>query len=106
MSKHNLNGLNTGTVGAIAELVISAELMRNGYEVYRALSSHCRCDILAVKNGVVNEIEIRSGLYYNRKDGGITLHYPTRRSEGKKMIIYTHSDNKIHYINPLDDGTA
>lgn len=41
--------LPTGTIGAIGELLASADLMRRGYHVFRALSPACPCDLLAYR---------------------------------------------------------
>lgn len=77
--------LPTGTVGAISELVVGADLLRQGYEVFRALSPACSCDLLALKGGVMIRLEVRTGsrnpltgkLYYARpaKDAGRSDHY-------------------------------
>lgn len=92
-------GLPSGTVGAITELFVSAELMKRGYEVYRALSPSCDGDIIAIKNNELHKIEIRSGYYYLKTSTGeYKLTYPKAKINGKKLIVMTHSDNKIHFI--------
>ena len=45
----------------MAELVIAADLMQKGYDVFRALSPHCFCDLLAVKAGRTIRVEVRTG---------------------------------------------
>lgn len=52
--------LSTGVVGAIGELVVSADLMRRGYAVFRAVSPSCYSDLIAKKDGRVLEIEVRT----------------------------------------------
>lgn len=95
------NNLSTGTVGAIAELVVCSELMRNGFEVFRAVSPSSNSDLLAVKGDNIYKIEVRTGRY--SKSGRVF--WPTRDSEGKSVIVVTHSDCKIHYItNPELQG--
>lgn len=54
-------GLTTGTTGAISELVVSAELMRRGYAVFRSLSPSCFCDLIAHKDGRQYRVEVRTG---------------------------------------------
>ncbi len=51
----------TGSVGAVAELRVSAELLIKGYEVFRAVSSSCSCDLAVLKGGKLLRIEVRTG---------------------------------------------
>lgn len=51
-----------GTVGAVSELIVSVDLMRKGYHVFRALSAHCPCDLIAMDAGRVIRIEVRTGI--------------------------------------------
>lgn len=62
----------TGTVGAIQELRVGIDLLGRGYEVFRALSPSCSCDLLAKKDGNEITIEVRTG--YLRHNGKLT--YP------------------------------
>lgn len=86
--------LSTGTTGAIAELLASADLMRRGYEVYRALSQASDCDLLGIKDGQIHKFEVRTGRY---SVGSRRLYWSNSRISGKQLIIVTHSDNKVHY---------
>jgi hypothetical protein len=62
-----LNGrqtdLSPGTRGAVSELRVAADLMERGYEVFRALSPSCSCDIAVLKDGRLLRIECRTGRY-------------------------------------------
>lgn len=59
-----LNGQATGrataTTGAIAELLVSADLLAHGYEVFRALSPACSCDLAILQDGKLLRVEVRS----------------------------------------------
>ena len=58
--------ISTGTVGAISELVVSIDLMIKGYEVFRALSPACSCDLAILNGGKLMTIEVRTtGRYTN-----------------------------------------
>lgn len=46
--------------GAFAELVICADLLKRGYEVFRSVSAHASCDLLAQKEGRIYRIEVRT----------------------------------------------
>ena len=54
-------GLTTATVGSLSELLVGIDLLKRGYDVFRALSPSCSCDLIAVKDGNSLRIEVRSG---------------------------------------------
>ena len=71
------SGLSTGTAGAVGELVVSVDLMRRGFEVFRAVSPACSCDLLASKNGKLWRVEVRTA-YRNELTGRVTVNLPDR----------------------------
>ena len=94
--------LPSGTVGAMSELVASVDLLSRGYEVFRAVSSACSCDLIALGDDRKPlRIEVRTG---RRSLTSGMLHFPrngrqsTKRTEddldhycvvvGNKEIIY------------------
>lgn len=96
--------LSKGSIGALAELMACADLIRSGYEVFRAMSPDSNCDVIGIKDGEVYKFEVRTGNYFLSQSGGKTLHYPKHRTDGKAVIVVTHSDNTVHYItNGLQD---
>jgi hypothetical protein len=55
-------GLNAGTVGAIGELIVSADLLQKGYEVFRALSPSSSCDLaILTKEKKLIRVEVKTG---------------------------------------------
>lgn len=50
----------TSTTGAISELLAAAQLMQNGFEVFRALSPAASCDLLALKDGAFYKFEVKT----------------------------------------------
>lgn len=54
-------GLPSATVGAVGEMVAAVDLMKRGYEVFRALSAACSSDLIALRDGVPLRIEVRTG---------------------------------------------
>jgi len=56
--------LPSGTVGALHELLVCADLMMKGYNVFRAMSPSCSCDIMATKADVIYRIEVTTGIKY------------------------------------------
>lgn len=50
-----------GTVGAIHELVVSVDLMRKGFHVFRAQSPACPCDLICLGNEKTMRVEVKTG---------------------------------------------
>lgn len=50
-----------GTVGAINELRVAIDLLKRGFDVYRALSPASPCDLVIFKNGSMLRIEVKTG---------------------------------------------
>lgn len=55
--------LDTGQLGTVAELRVSADLIKLGYHVFRALSPSCPCDLVIVRGVEVLRVEVRTGRY-------------------------------------------
>ena len=64
--------LSNGTIGAIAEIQVCADLMKRGYHVFRAISPSCHCDLVAYKTGeTLYRIEVKKG--QRSRDGSLYL---------------------------------
>lgn len=50
--------------GATSELLAAADLLRQGYEVFRALSPSASCDLIAMKAGTTYRVQVRTGQRY------------------------------------------
>jgi hypothetical protein len=50
-----------GRNAAIAELTIAADLMAQGYEVYRALNQQAPCDLIALRGAEIVRVECKKG---------------------------------------------
>lgn len=87
--------LSTGKIGAIAELLVSVDLMLRGFDVFRALSPSSDADIIAEKSGILYKFEVRTGRYL--KSGKIAC--PTYKTKNKSLVVFTFSDRKVHYIS-------
>lgn len=64
--RRRANGVNPGKTGAIVELAVAVDLLRRGFDVFRALSPSCSCDLVALKPGLVLRIEVRTMIYYEK----------------------------------------
>jgi Holliday junction resolvase len=89
-------GLSTSTIGAINELRVAGDLMTKGYEVFRALSPACSCDLVALKNGVLSRIEVRTAY---RSRTGITRNATNFRGDILAFVL----PKKIIYEPELID---
>ena len=52
---------NSGVTGAIGELRACADLLVRGYEVFRSVAQSCSCDLMILKNGKSQSVEVRTG---------------------------------------------
>ena len=57
VEEHNVS---TSTTGTISELRVAADLLAKGYHVFRSLSPNCPCDLVAMYNGLVMRLEVRT----------------------------------------------
>ena len=96
-------GLPTATVGTIQELRVSVDLLRRGWEVFRALSPSASCDLLILKNNKMIKLEVRTG--YEGLGGGNTkrLTYPVNNI--KTEYIALGLPEKIVYLKNKKDIT-
>jgi Holliday junction resolvase-like predicted endonuclease len=46
--------------GAVSELLVSADLMARGFEVFRAVSHAASCDLIAMRDGETIRVEVKS----------------------------------------------
>lgn len=61
MKSSGHNGLSSGTVGAMNELVVAADLMQKGYNVFRALSPSCPYDLIVGRGDCIKRVEVTTG---------------------------------------------
>lgn len=52
--------VSPNTQGAISELQVAIDLLQKGYEVFRALSPACSCDLAILKNKKLLRIEVKT----------------------------------------------
>ena len=80
-------GLSTGKIGAVGELLASADLIMRGYDVYRAVSPSAPYDLVATKGPRILRIEVRCGR--KNKDGSLCYPKPQVECETTAIIIGT-----------------
>ena len=52
--------LSSATLGASQELRVCVDLLLKGYEIFRAVSPACSCDIIVLKEKKLIKIEVRN----------------------------------------------
>jgi hypothetical protein len=88
--------LSTGTVGALSEMRVCADLLSKGYATFRALSPACFCDAVAIKGGKSYSLEIRTG--YRSMTG--KLAFPNKVHEGVDLFaVFERNSEEITYID-------
>jgi hypothetical protein len=93
-------GLPTGTVGAINELRACVDLMEKGYEVFRAVSSACSCDLAVLKDGQLLRIEVLTA-YRITATGKLLGSHNSKKDFGRQDHFAFMLPNEIVYEPPL-----
>jgi Holliday junction resolvase-like predicted endonuclease len=98
-----LRYLSRGNTGAVSELVVCADLLKKGYEVFRSVSPSSSCDLIVLKDGKTLTIEVRTGCV--NSDG--THRYSGRvKASVLAVVVMNLKDNsevemKVHYVPEL-----
>ena len=87
-------GLAPGTVGAVSELIACADLLVKGYEVFRAVSPSCSCDLIALRGSEVKRVEVRT------EQGG-SKSVARKEDSGKQDHFAVVTKNRVIYIPEL-----
>ena len=95
--KREFETLPKGTVGAINELRAAVYLMAQGYEVFRALSPSCSCDLAVLKDGSLRRIEVRTA-YVMRETGKVVV---SNSEAGKADVLLAISPQGVHLIKGI-----
>jgi Holliday junction resolvase-like predicted endonuclease len=91
------------TQGAITELIVSVDLMKRGFDLYRATSPACPCDLVAIRNGVVTRVEVKTGI--RRLNGEIRpVKLSERQRRASDVVAYVAHDGEILYAPELPDA--
>lgn len=86
---------NCGTEGAFGELIVSADLLRRGYQVFRAISPACDYDLIVLKGTRLLKIEVTKG---RREKTGLQW---TKHTKPYDVLAVWESNSVITYIPEL-----
>jgi len=100
--KHNKlsHKIPSGSRGAISELRVAADLLDKGFEVFRALSPHCSCDLAVLEDGKLARVEVKTG-YYSLDENSVF--YPKSPNSKKYDLLAVVLFDKIIYEPSLDE---
>lgn len=86
--------LPSGSVGAVSELVVAADLLERGFEVYRALSPAAPCDLAILRDGRLLRVEVTSG---RRRIGGGISRPQKDRLKFDILAVVVRPSNQVIY---------
>lgn len=93
---HYFTDLSTGNTGALGELLVTCDLIRKGYHVFRAVSHSCICDLCVIKDGKIHLLEVRTS--HRDKQGNISYNKKTRlKPEEVIFAAVVHRDKGAEY---------
>ncbi len=92
------------TLGAIKEYEVVIDLLKKGYDVYRACSPNSVCDLVTIKDGKVIRIEVTTGRY-TPKEGRYHFDNHQAASDGFDIIAVVLHD-KIIYLAKSETAFA
>ncbi len=104
LSNSPYKGKTSATTGAISELRVSIDLLTKGYDVFRALSPSCPCDLAVLKNSSVLRIEVRT---VSSSPKGTIYKVKSKRDDKNNIDVYAWvTPNNIIYEPPLNNESS
>lgn len=87
----------SGSIGAMSEMFVSAELLRRGYAVFRSLSPSCFCDLIVYKDKQPLTMEVRTG-YLNIHTK--KLFFPSKPNGDVDLWgVYERNTGRVHFLD-------
>lgn len=93
--------------GAWAEILVCADLLARGFEVFRAISPSASCDLIVIARGTPTALRVEvkcSNFRGPRVDGQVFWNVFTLREQSFDVLAAVMPSGAIHYDPPL--GTA
>lgn len=98
VNKPIYDSICTGTVGAIHELLVSVDLLKRGFDVFRSLSPSCSCDLAILKNRKLIKVEVTTGKY----SVSGKLFYPPKKDIKYDLLAVVVKHGDIIYLPTLE----
>ena len=87
----------TGSIGAVSELLVSSILLAKGYFVFRSVSPNSPFDLIAVKDDKFLIIEVRAGTISTT--GNITYQKKDNVPDSTIYAIHIRTENSIIFFD-------
>jgi hypothetical protein len=87
------SGMTTTRCGAHSELIACAYLLREGYDVYRAVNWMSKADLVAVRGAEILRVQVRTGTYVNAK--GTFGYVKPDGDDHDLLIVVDHRGNIV-----------
>lgn len=95
------SGLPTGTVGALHELRVCADLLAQGFHVFRSMSPSCPCDLAILRDTQLLRVEVRAG--HKSVAGRVRCSWD-RLEYADVLAVVLGSGKIIYQTRSSDDG--
>ena len=100
--------LPTGSIGTLSELIVSVDLLKRGFYVFRSMTPNSPCDLIIEKEGWTIRLEVKTG---NRSIGASKKIYfgqvrPKYLSRIDSLAVVIPEESLIIYKPKLEDITG
>jgi len=97
-----MRSTSTSTIGATSELLVAADLLRRGFEVFRAVSPTCSCDLGVLRDGRFLRVEVKTVRKSERGAGSVSA--DVSRFDILACAVWGgHGEEGVCYVAP--DGS-
>lgn len=86
------------STGAASELLVCADLLIKGHEVFRAQSPNCSCDLIANIDGQLKRIEVRTG-WHSRANDRLQFSRPKSKQGFDILVVVVAEKDEINYFD-------
>lgn len=91
-----------GSIGAAAELWVCADLLRQGYDVFRSVASNAACDlIVSTQDGRLCRVEVKSAI--SRRGGVEFKRHRFDKSKHDVLALVFLRENRMLYTPSVPD---
>lgn len=92
--------------GSLGEIAVAKELIKQGYEVYSGITDNTKYDLLAILNGQIYRVEVKSTKQPEKRSGAYKIGLKRTRSNTKKNTIYLFDNTEVDilgvYLEDID----
>ena len=91
--------INKSDKGILGEHAVIADLIRKGFNVFKAVNRHSPFDLLIEKDDIIMKVEVKTG---GRNDKTGTLYFgSTVNNDFHILAVYDLVTTNVYYIHPF-----